>query len=360
MVQTKAIGKLLLEYGLIRPEDLEEGLALQNETGLRLGEALARLGKISMDDIEWVLSKQLDIPFVMVEDLKINPDLVGRFEKEFLIGNRILPVYEAGDHVAVVTDDPFNQDAITKFREKVGKKVCLSTGNGAQIEGRLKRFFQKEGLPRLTSLIEATLERIRETCFYRFDFSIGQESCAVGLFGFGVARPVQNLDGHFTKDDLLQSFDSLNIPVLYDVLDNSREVLLSVFPVRRCPEQELHLPAIIGRPGLTLPENVAITDCKGYKLDGVFQADRPLPGYPFVSTRKTEVAHRDTIYTVDSAPDTFVDHYVRVSIPSTCADCQGHGCPGCLDLGVRCKALEGIYSSHDLNKFLGGEQDGQN
>ena len=58
----KDIGTLLLEYGLIVEKDLSEGVKLQKETGLRLGEALVQLGKVSMEDIDWVLSKQLDIP----------------------------------------------------------------------------------------------------------------------------------------------------------------------------------------------------------------------------------------------------------------------------------------------------------
>jgi len=84
----KDIGTLLLEYGLITDNDLKEGVKLQKETGLRLGEALAKLGKISMEDIDWVLSKQLDIPFVIVEDITPNYDLLSRFRKEFLIETR--------------------------------------------------------------------------------------------------------------------------------------------------------------------------------------------------------------------------------------------------------------------------------
>ena len=59
MSKSKEIGRLLLEYGLINNDDLNEGLKFQKERGLRLGEALAELGKVNMDDIDWVLSKQI-------------------------------------------------------------------------------------------------------------------------------------------------------------------------------------------------------------------------------------------------------------------------------------------------------------
>jgi hypothetical protein len=78
----KDIGTLLLEYGLIAEKDLTEGVKLQKETGLRLGEALVQLGKISMEDIDWVLSKQLDIPFVIVEDISPNYELLNKFQKD--------------------------------------------------------------------------------------------------------------------------------------------------------------------------------------------------------------------------------------------------------------------------------------
>ena len=85
MSEWKDIGTLLREYGLINDGDLQEGIRLQKETGLRLGESLARLGKVKMEDIEWVLSKQLDIPFVIVEDITVNTDLLKKFEKNFLL-----------------------------------------------------------------------------------------------------------------------------------------------------------------------------------------------------------------------------------------------------------------------------------
>jgi hypothetical protein len=79
----KNIGELLIEYGKITRDDLEEGLRLQKELNLRIDEILIKLGKVTKNDIEWVLSKQPDIPFVIVENINLDPKLIGKFSDTF-------------------------------------------------------------------------------------------------------------------------------------------------------------------------------------------------------------------------------------------------------------------------------------
>ena len=64
---------------------------MQKEFGLRLGETLIKLGKVTKAEIEWVISKQLDIPHIMVEQIELDPVLIGKFPKDLLLDNKILP-----------------------------------------------------------------------------------------------------------------------------------------------------------------------------------------------------------------------------------------------------------------------------
>jgi hypothetical protein len=352
--KTRTIGKLLLHYGLIGPEDLEEGLAWQKKTGLRLGESLAQLGKITMEDIEWVLSKQLDIPFVIVEDLDVSYDLVRRFDKGFLLENRLLPVYETDDHVAVVTDDPFNETAIGFLKKIVDKEVHLSTGNGDKIKARLTSFYKKHGLPDLVACVEDILARIETTFFYRLDFLLREQSCSVNVFGFDISKQISTLQGRFNKEDVCQAFESQNIPFLYEVLTNSRETILTIVPVVRRID-EFYMPAILGCYGLMLPPGPVVTDSLSWGLLNVFHSNRPVSGYPWFTTWNSGVEHQGMIYTVDAAPVTFVDHYVNVRIPVACSSCLGSGCPSCKNLGYVCRAVEGIYSSDELKELMAEE-----
>jgi type IV pilus assembly protein PilB len=192
MIKKKNIGTLLREYGLIGDQDLREGLKLQEETGLRLGEALVRLGKVTAEDIDWILSKQLDIPFVIVDDLCVDRDLSVRFPKDFLIKNRILPVYENDEEMAVITDDPFNQEAFEILEGITHKRLKLSSGSGRNIEEILKRSLTKGGIPSLIARIEPVITKIRETSFYRMDFFLSSRQSQAAIYGAGILRPPLN------------------------------------------------------------------------------------------------------------------------------------------------------------------------
>ncbi|MEG0880317.1 MAG: chain length determinant protein tyrosine kinase EpsG [Janthinobacterium sp.] len=59
-----SIGALLLESGKITPESAERVLRMQKELGIRFGEAAVRLGLVTQDDIEQVLARQFDYPYL--------------------------------------------------------------------------------------------------------------------------------------------------------------------------------------------------------------------------------------------------------------------------------------------------------
>ncbi|MGO4381564.1 chain length determinant protein tyrosine kinase EpsG [Pseudoduganella sp. RAF53_2] len=75
-----SIGALLLESGKITPENAENVLALQREEGIRFGEAARRLGLVDEADIQQVLARQFDYPYVQVGENQYSPKLVAAFQ----------------------------------------------------------------------------------------------------------------------------------------------------------------------------------------------------------------------------------------------------------------------------------------
>lgn len=75
-----SIGGLLLEAGKITPESAERVLRMQKELGIRFGEAAQRLGLITESDIQQVLARQFDYPYLQVGEGKFSPKLVAAYQ----------------------------------------------------------------------------------------------------------------------------------------------------------------------------------------------------------------------------------------------------------------------------------------
>ncbi|KAB8054429.1 chain length determinant protein tyrosine kinase EpsG [Janthinobacterium sp. FT14W] len=75
-----SIGGLLLESGKITPENAERVLRMQKELGIRFGEAALRLGLITEADIEQVLARQFDYPYLQPGAGKYPQELVAAYQ----------------------------------------------------------------------------------------------------------------------------------------------------------------------------------------------------------------------------------------------------------------------------------------
>jgi protein-tyrosine kinase len=79
-VADSSIGGLLLESGKITPENAERVLRMQKELGIRFGEAAQRLGLVTEADIQQVLARQFDYPYLQPGANKFSDKLVAAYQ----------------------------------------------------------------------------------------------------------------------------------------------------------------------------------------------------------------------------------------------------------------------------------------
>jgi protein-tyrosine kinase len=79
-VRESSIGRILLDMGKIKPEDAERILRQQKEQGMRFGEAAQSLGLITESDIQQVLARQFDYPYLQSGQGSFAPELVAAYQ----------------------------------------------------------------------------------------------------------------------------------------------------------------------------------------------------------------------------------------------------------------------------------------
>ncbi len=124
--QKKRLGELLFEYGIITQEELINVLKEQKIRNKRVGEVIIGLNLASQDQINWVLSKQLDIPYVQMETTQLDLELLKEFPRILIKNYNLIPLIKINNTLVIAMSDPTDEEAIQKVKSFYKNNIELS------------------------------------------------------------------------------------------------------------------------------------------------------------------------------------------------------------------------------------------
>ncbi|ABE50291.1 chain length determinant protein tyrosine kinase EpsG [Methylobacillus flagellatus] len=171
------IGSLLLRMGKITPEDAERIMRLHKEKGLRFGEAAQALGLITEDDIQQVLSRQFNYPY-------LSPD-----QNSYL--NELVAAYQPFSNKAEVLRAVRSQLMLHWFspeRKALAVSSVSSSDNASSFVANLAVVFAQLG--ENTLLIDANLRYPRQHEIYNLSNKRGLSDILAGRAGYDVISKI--------------------------------------------------------------------------------------------------------------------------------------------------------------------------
>ncbi|MCS7171918.1 MAG: hypothetical protein N0A24_00630 [Armatimonadetes bacterium] len=134
------LGEILLRANLITPEQLEEAVCLQRQTGLRIGAALIQLGYASEDDVAWALATQLQTPYVHASPEMVDPAAVQLLPAHLMERFEVFPLLVSGDELTLVMGDPTDAEAIAEVERATGLRVVPAVDLPSNIRRLIRSF----------------------------------------------------------------------------------------------------------------------------------------------------------------------------------------------------------------------------
>ncbi|HRR26742.1 MAG TPA: type II secretion system ATPase GspE [Acidobacteriota bacterium] len=126
----KPFGEVLVDKGVITPEELATVLNLRRQTHARIGKLLVDLGAVSESDLVRYLSEYLGIPCVRGDELPSVPVLENTFSLQFMKECRFVPIGRKDERTLVIAmADPQDQATLDAIRLYTGfddLEVCLA------------------------------------------------------------------------------------------------------------------------------------------------------------------------------------------------------------------------------------------
>jgi type IV pilus assembly protein PilB len=134
------VGDLLLEKGLITPDQVEQALAYQKNSGHRrlLGEVLVELDMVSQDQVMEVLAEAYGVPFARLSPKLVDPAAIALLEREFLEQQHVLPLFLVEGKLTVAMPEPTNVFLIEEVERLTGHTVQVVATTASDIETTLQ------------------------------------------------------------------------------------------------------------------------------------------------------------------------------------------------------------------------------
>jgi len=127
------LGELLLDANAITEAQLEQALALQKRTGHKLGRALTEVGAIDEADLYKFLAKRLEIEYLDISTIKLQPEIVKMLPEVQARRLRALVLKQDKDGLLVGMADPTDIFAHDELGRLLGKAVKIALVNETEL-----------------------------------------------------------------------------------------------------------------------------------------------------------------------------------------------------------------------------------
>ena len=157
----KLIGKILVEREKITPEQLQQALQEQENSGGKLGEIMLRLGMLKEEDLLEAVAFQKGVEYISLSGVEPGPELKKLIPKEILRRFKAVPVEKTGKGLVVAMSDPANVIAIEEIEKIAKAKVSPVLASRPEIEKLIEKIFGGfSGLSDLTETVDVEIETV--------------------------------------------------------------------------------------------------------------------------------------------------------------------------------------------------------
>ena len=141
------LGQVLIQRGIITPEQLERALEAQRQQGGLLGEILTKLGFATEENIVQALAIQHDFPYLPLTNYEIDSEVIKLIPEDFVKKYHILPIDKMGDILTVVMANPLDSKITEQIEALTKCKIEIFVTTYTEIREAIERCCSKKDQP---------------------------------------------------------------------------------------------------------------------------------------------------------------------------------------------------------------------
>jgi len=159
----KPLGQILVEFGKVKPEQLEEALTLKKQRGGAIGAVLVDLGYCEQADISMALAVQAGMERVGLDELEIPPEVIEKMDSMTARSYNVVPIEFDAGRLRVAMADPTNFRALDELHMLLAFEIEAALADPSALVRALDKYYaHAESVEAVISELDSTAEWIAE------------------------------------------------------------------------------------------------------------------------------------------------------------------------------------------------------
>ena len=145
---------ILVAKKVLSPEQLNEAKALQSQTGIKLQDALVKLGYTSVDEVMAAIAEYHGLQFVILTDMTIPASVVELVPESVARENVVLPMSQENGALQIIISDPTDFDTMQKLQFILNKDIQPILAAREQIIEAINRHYGQTETESVDSMLQ--------------------------------------------------------------------------------------------------------------------------------------------------------------------------------------------------------------
>src|SRR5262245_42542234 len=135
----KKLGEILVEWGIVTDQQIQQALGIAAGSGKRVGEALVEAGFAKEEDVAKALAAQFDMEYINLDSPQAKSQVDLSLVPETLVKkHHVLPVAKRNGRLKLIIHDPMDLELLDLLRFRLNVEIDTAIASRSAIRGFLE------------------------------------------------------------------------------------------------------------------------------------------------------------------------------------------------------------------------------
>jgi type IV pilus assembly protein PilB len=146
--------EILIRRQILSPDQLEEARTLQRQTGVKLPDALAKLGYATPQEVMSAIAEYHGLQFIDLTEVQIPPSVIELVPESVARENIVLPMAQDNGALRIIMSDPTDFDTVQKLQFILNKDIQPVLAPREQIVEAINRHYGQSETESVDSMLQ--------------------------------------------------------------------------------------------------------------------------------------------------------------------------------------------------------------